>query len=222
MRKLFSKIKAMFSIGGKGVILDVQRADIKEDKTYLYPANDDEKTYVIKSKSVEILFNDGFDIAEDDFFVIDHKIATARRANVDDIAESGMPPKTDFETDEDILIASVKRAEENAETAHRAQLFIEKPIPYFQKRKFSVTLFGDEVEMMHQAVKEAGMRPADFIMACLQNSQKKSVSRSFATECQRVKHFRATHAKEYKDYYQNIANEPSNFNTSPTNNAPLS
>lgn len=183
MKKFLSKIKAMFSIGGNGVVLDVKRADIREEKTYLYPADDDEKTYVIKSSSVDILFNNGFDVAEDDFFVIDRKNATARRANVGDIEESNAPHETFSETSEEAPLASENQTQADVETLSQAQTSKEEHIPYFQKRKFSVTLFGDEVELMRQAVKDSGMSHADFIMACLQNSQKKSVSKSFAAEC---------------------------------------
>ena len=222
MKKILSKIKAMFSIGGKGVVLDVKRADIREDKTYLYPADDDKKAYVIKSKSIEILFNDGFDIADDDFFVIDRKSATARRVIADDNAEPEISDESRNECATEASYTKEKQSNSSSKRLHLNRATQNDHNPYFQKRKFTVTLYGDELELMQEAVRKSGLKQADFIMACLQNSQKKSVYRSFAAECERVKRFRANHTQAVKEYYQSLANENSNVNASGPNSAPQS
>lgn len=192
-----AKIKAMFTFKGKGYVLDLKSAEIKENKVFLHPA-DEEITYVIaNNENIDILINDGREISENDFRIISAKMTEKQ----EEITPTIDNPVIEIVPQNEIQVRKENIPNKlNPETsALKQQTNIS---PYFLKRKMTITLYGDEMELMEQAIKNTGMRRADFIMACLQNSQKKSISKSFNAECKRVKIHRAKHIQEVKDFYE--------------------
>lgn len=70
------------------------------------------------------------------------------------------------------------------------------------KTKVVFTVYDDEKRLLDSVIKNSGISRSDFLMACLQNSQKKSVHKSFAAECARVKKARGIREKELKKSIQ--------------------
>lgn len=202
MKNIWSKIKAMFCVAGQSVTCELKRAEFKDGIAYLHPANDD-RTYVIKHKDVDILINNGEDIEHKDFIVIENRKVAQKEFETEEMEQMSFGDATitigdPNSSNDDEQLTAMQAATLNSPFFIAPSEGIE---PYFLKRKMTITLYGDEMELMEAAIKTAGMRRADFIMACLHNSQKKSVIKTFSAECERVKKYRAKHNQDVKDFY---------------------
>lgn len=79
-----NKIRAIFSINGNGVVIDLHSAEIKKGQAYLHPEDNEKITYVVKVSTTDILLNDGVDIPEEDVRIIE---GTKSTTSVDEIYE---------------------------------------------------------------------------------------------------------------------------------------
>lgn len=79
-----NKIRAIFSINGNGVVIDLHSAEIKKGQAYLHPEDNEKITYVVKVSTTDILLNDGVDIPEEDVRIIE---GTKSTTSVDEIDE---------------------------------------------------------------------------------------------------------------------------------------
>lgn len=177
--KIKNKIRAIFSVNGNGVVMDLHSAEIKQGQAYLHPEDNEEITYVVKSSLIDILINDGADIPEEDVRIIER---TKSDIPIDKI-------------DKDILPINKKKNTPNDTNIRTKNSY---------KTKVVFTVYEDGKEFLDSIIKNSGINRSDFLMACLQNSQKKSVHKSFAAECARVKKARYIRQKALKEQ-MNIA-----------------
>lgn len=178
MKNFVKTIKAIFNIAGKGFVLDLKSAEIRRDKAYLHPVDNDNITYVVKAETVDILLNNGEDIKEEDFYVIDK---TNSNSNPDVENDAPTEPVIEIETKRNRNYQPITRT----------------PSPY-NKTTIRFTVYADEGEMINNLIKNSGIKRSDYLMACLMNSQKKSNIKSFAAECERIKRKRVQREMEVR------------------------
>lgn len=154
VRKNQNKIRAIFSVNGNGVVIDLHSAEIKKGHAYLHPEDNDEITYVVKASTINILLNDGADISEEDVRIVERRKGTT---SIDEV-------------DEDILSIDEKKNKYNNAN---------KVVKNSYKTTVVFTVYEDEKRLLDSVIKNSGISRSDFLMACLQNSQKKSVHKSF-------------------------------------------
>lgn len=210
--KFWTKIKSIFNVGGEGFVLNVKSAEIKLNKVFLHPEDNDEVIYMIKNQNVDILINNGESIPEEDFIVINKK--RSENSVVDSqiidtaLIKVSEKPQDDFSLRTDVMqnngknIAIIEPTLNSPHNAYENTTTNFNVNSYYIKKKMTITLYGDEMELMNNAIKASGLTRSDFIMACLQNSQKKSVSKSFFAECERVKKARQAHNKDVRSFYK--------------------
>ena len=177
-KNFVKSIKAVFNVAGKGFVLDLKSAEIRRDKAYLHPVDNDNITYVVKAETVDILLNDGEDIKEEDFYVIDK---TNNNGNSDVEGDTPAEPSIEIET----------KPKRNYQPINR------NPSPY-NKTTIRFTVYSDEGEMINNLIKNSGIKRSDYLLACLMNSQKKSNLKSFNAECERIKKKRIERETEIK------------------------
>ena len=182
MKNFISKIKAIFNVGGKGFVLDLKSAEIKQNKAFLHPVDNDNITYMVRAEHVDILLNNGEEISEDDFIVI----------------EKGKEGTTEIEDD--------TSSEQNDKEKLKSPEITPRPKPqgstaFSLGRKTTIrfTVYEDEGRKINEMIRGSGMKRADYLMACLQNSQKKSNIKSFNAECMRVKKERESREKDIRE-----------------------
>lgn len=86
--KIKNKIRAIFSVNGNGVVIDLHSAEINKGQAYLHPEDNDAITYVVKASTIDILLNDGADIPEEDVRIIERTRSTT---SVDEVDENILP-----------------------------------------------------------------------------------------------------------------------------------
>lgn len=175
--KIKNKIRAIFSVNGNGVVFDLHSAEIKKGQAYLHPEDNNAITYVVKASTIDILLNDGADIPKEDVRIIER----IKNTTIVD------------EVDENISSTNEKNNKHNNNN---------KMVKGNYKTKVVFTVYEDEKRLLDSVIKNSGISRSDFLMACLQNSQKKSVHKSFAAECARVKKARGIREKELKKNIQ--------------------
>lgn len=182
MKNFISKIKAIFNVGGKGFVLDLKSAEIKQNKAFLHPIDNDNITYMVRAEHVDVLLNNGEEIPEEDFVVI----------------EKGSEDSTDVEDD----TASEQNDKEKfkfPEIAPKSKIQGSPMSSLGRKTTIRFTVYEDEGRKINEMIRGSGMRRADYLMACLQNSQKKSNIKSFNAECMRVKKERESREKDIRE-----------------------
>lgn len=177
---IISKIKAFFSVGGTQFSLDLKSAEVRQDRTFLHPADNDNVTYVVKASNVQLLLNDGEDIAPEDFMVVEGAVDSATKPKV-------LPP------------ATPKPRGPKTPDCLRAPRDPDDTPPHLTKRKITFTVYEDEFSLINRLVKESGYKRSIFFVACIQNSQKKSVAGSLSAECNRVQKSLERREQEQKE-----------------------
>lgn len=71
LHKAYSKIRAIFNVGGTGFAIDLKSAEVKPGKICLRPVDQD-VTYVITGSDADILINNGEEISEENFLIINN------------------------------------------------------------------------------------------------------------------------------------------------------
>lgn len=183
LQKIQTKIRAIFNVGGTGFAVDLKSAEVKPGKICLHPVDQD-VTYVIKNRDVDILINNGEEISEDDFFIINNGYLSG---------DEKEKQKTNLKP---------KEINTSKEPVPRSSYSHQSISPYFIKKKITFTFYGDELDWVNQTIKNSGMQRSDYLIACLQNAQRLSSTKRFVSECERVKKQRDKHSKEVKEYYK--------------------
>lgn len=183
LHKAYSKIRAIFNVGGTGFAIDLKSAEVKPGKICLHPIDQD-VTYVITDSDADVLINNGEEIAEENFFIINNSNLTGDK-------KDNTNTKVENEQKHHLKEAPLR-------SSHLHQTIP----PYFIKKKITFTFYGDEFDWVNQTIKSSGMQRSDYLMACLQNAHRLSNTKRFTTECERVKKQRDQHTKEVKQYYK--------------------
>lgn len=177
---ILSKIKAVFSIGGKQMEINLKSAKIREGEVVLYPANNDNVAYKVKTKTVDLLLNHGEDIAAEDFVFIENCKYDKKKSPKSPRLRGGASTP------------SFLREPQDREDRHA----------YPIKKKLTFMVYEDEFELINRLIKESGYKRSVFLVASLQNAQKKSVQSSFVAECNRVQKAWGQREQEFKERNQ--------------------
>ncbi len=183
LHKAYSKIRAIFNVGGTGFAIDLKSAEVKPGKICLRPVDQD-VTYVITGSDADILINNGEEISEENFLII----------NNSNLADDKME-------DMNIKVKNEQKPH-STEVSLRSSNSHQTIPPYFIKKKITFTFYGDEFDWVNQTIKSSGMQRSDYLIACLQNAHRLSNTKRFTTECERVKKQRDQHTREVKQYYK--------------------
>lgn len=183
--KLFSKIKAFFSILGEKAEMEVSAAEVKQGRVFLHPVDDPDNTYCIKTTAVDIIINPHSDIREEDILIVPRtnqtKIsedeATVEKTSVKEPnGDISLGVKTEKEAalpDSHSLAPAPQEERKTEEWLSEGTL---KPKGYIPpaKRKLTVTLYADEYEMVMERINSSGYHKAEFLLACVSATKKTS------------------------------------------------
>ena len=161
--KLFSKIRALFKLNGKEEIIELESAEVKQGVVYLHPLHDKDHTLRIKTDAVDLILNPSGEISEDDIWVKDNDKAGNKNKDKEKSSGSG------------------KRSSDNSSP----RLPKASPVPSdkntfpFQKRKFTFMVYEDEYEALTDYLKSNGYTRAEYFLACLTATKKKSMDSTY-------------------------------------------
>ena len=161
---IITKIKAIFNFKGESIELDLSSAKIRQDKVFLRPTEDPEHIYSIKANEIVMFIDPESEVQEENIDVIDvlpnasstndNSENTQTEEAIDTIPET--EPETEEQTNYSFRGGSAKRSSSN-------------------KKRFSVTLYEDEYEMIMKIIEERGYKKAEYFLACMFAAKKKSM-----------------------------------------------
>ncbi len=149
---LLTKIRTFFNFKGEKVEMELSKAEIKQGRVYLHPADKPSETFVVKTKSVDLIINPEEETSDENIFVIDSN-------------KEKKPQKSTIKIPE----------EENSENSpqennHKQQIQTIFP----KKRKFEVSLYPDEYEVLVGNINANGYKRAEYLLACVNSAKKTS------------------------------------------------
>ncbi len=159
-----NKIKAILNVAGQKLVLSLRAAEIKKGVIFLHPEEEPDTTYIIKNSSVDILINNGEKITAEDVLVMKKE------------------PKESVEPKED---------NQNFNPTRKPNLLNIPLLPNRKKAKITFTVYEDERDLINNMIKSSGYNRSDYLVACFHNNKKKTVSKSFIYECEKVQKIRA-------------------------------
>ncbi len=168
--KIFNKLRAILNIAGEQLVLNLKSAEFRKGRAFLHLENGNENTYVINNCSADLLINNGEMISYEDVFI--KTKVPVEKENIE------KPPSTNLTTPID----------EKPPQFDDLNFSIETIRP---KAKITFTMFADERDLINRIIKDSGYNRTDYFIACFQNNLKKSVSKSFISECEKVKKIRS-------------------------------
>lgn len=151
--KILNKIKAFFKFKGETQQMEVTKAKIGNEGVFLYPINDPEHIFFVRSKSVDVFINNDEALTDEDIVILDKK-------QVNDNSENG-------NTNEE--------KSKNKDRTHN----ISSRNPWFIKRRFSVMLYQDEYEVLMKNIKENGYKRTEYFLACVNSVNKRGFQSSY-------------------------------------------
>ncbi len=168
---ILNKIKAILNIAGQKLVLSLRAAEIKKGVIFLHPEEDPDTTYIIKNSTVDILINDGEEINANDIMV--------RKREPQDV------------TDEDSNGDNLTPDSTNISPSNRTPNKFPQNSTVRKKAKITFTVYEDERDLINNMIKSSGYNRSDYLVACFHNNKKKTVSKSFIYECEKVQKIRA-------------------------------
>lgn len=136
--KLVNKLRALLFRGENMVTMDLAAAEIRAGRAYLHPRNDRMKTYVTRSKDIEIRIRDDSGLGLAGIKSIEKK-----------------PKENNKKEGNKSDVAGVKNQKKAADELER-----------FKKRTFSITLYQEEYDALMKRIQEYGYKKAEFVIAC--------------------------------------------------------
>lgn len=165
---LLTKIRAFFNFKGEKVEMELSKAEIKQGRVYLHPADKPSETFVVKTRSVDLIINPEEEISDEDIFVINN-----------DKEKRTQKPTAKIPEDE----TSNSPSENNHD--HQIQTIFPK------KRKFVVSLYPDEYEVLVENINANGYKRAEYLLACVNSAKKASFDAMY-------KKYTVEHKERYK------------------------
>ena len=166
---LLSKIHAFFNFKGEKVEMELSKAEIKQGRVYLHPADKPSETFVVKTKSVDFMINPEEEISDEDIFVINSN-------------KEKKPQKSTIKIPEE---ENSKNSPQENNHNHQTQTIFPK------KRKFVVSLYPDEYELLIENINTNGYKRAEYLLACVNSAKKASFDAMY-------KKYTVEHKERYK------------------------
>lgn len=164
--KLISKIKAFFRRNEETVELDLAAAEIREGKAFLHTKGDNPMTYFVRANDIEIRLNK-------DAVINDVDILTVKKPSKDDEQREKQKEK-EIQKANKKKVSSITPKEESS-TAQSAEFL---DLERFKKRKFVISVYPEEYDLLMSSIKEYGYKRADFVLACVNTATKGTMERA--------------------------------------------
>lgn len=164
--KLISKIKAFFRRNEETVELDLAAAEIREGKAFLHTKGDNPMTYFVRANDIEIRLNK-------DAVINDVDILTVKKPSKDDEQREKQKEK-EIQKANKKKVSSITPKEESS-TAQSAEIL---DLERFKKRKFVISVYPEEYDLLMSSIKEYGYKRADFVLACVNTATKGTMERA--------------------------------------------
>lgn len=164
--KLISKIKAFFRRNEENVELDLAAAEIREGKAFLHTKGDNPMTYFVRANDIEIRLNK-------DAVINDVDILTVKKPSKDDEQREKQKEK-EIQKANKKKVSSITPKEESS-TAQSAEIL---DLERFKKRKFVISVYPEEYDLLMSSIKEYGYKRADFVLACVNTATKGTMERA--------------------------------------------
>ena len=159
--KILSKIKALFRFREQEdvVEMDLAAAEIKDGVVYLHP-RDEKITYRIKTDDVSIILNNGQPLSPENISRMEPKERTSRHSEKDEDKNGG------------------KKSGKEGQGAREGDAISPNEFDRFKKRKFVVSLYPEEYDVVMTSIKSYGYKRADFVMACVNSASKGTMEKA--------------------------------------------
>lgn len=135
--KIISKIKALFRYRNQDAELTVSAAEIKKDKVFLHPLDDENHVICMKATAVDIIINPHENIREEDIQILEVKKSAANTPS------DAKDPK---KKSEEAKPKERKSRNNNGNSNSHQQKYTVPPISYYmpKMRTVSFTMYEDE------------------------------------------------------------------------------
>lgn len=191
---IFAKITAFFSFKGKNEQMALEAAEIRSEGVVLHPAEAPEHSFFIKTTEVDILLNNGKELADDIIVINNDKLP--HRSPRDSVE---MVP---------MIVPVVMEEGPTVETQEISRNIQPRALSSFMpyKKRFSVMLYPDEYDMLMKTINDNGYKKVEYFLACMTSAKKKSLSsvyKNYTTEREKRHKVALSEAKraQAEDYY---------------------
>ncbi len=178
--KISSKIRALFNFKGEAHEITLAAAEIKNDKIFLHPEDDPKHTFMIKTKSIDILIEPNEEVDEENITIIDNKKARSKK---DGESEPYFKPNSN-----NVRQFSLSR-------------YLTK------KKRMSILLYPEEYDMIMDNIKNHGYKKTEYFLACVKSAKKQSVDSAYKYYTKFYKEKRSEDIKKAKEAQQRDYNE---------------
>lgn len=148
---LLTKIRAFFNFKGEKVEMELSKAEIKQGRVYLHPADKPSETFVVKTKSVDLIINPEEETSDENILIINSDKEKKPQKSTIKISEQEIPENSPPEN-----------------SHHQIQTIFPK------KRKFVVSLYPDKYEVLIENINSNGYKRAEYLLACVNSAKKAS------------------------------------------------
>ena len=150
---ILSKIKAFFRFKGQPTEVEVPRAEIKKDRVFLHPVDDNDHVVAIKSSDVNILISPNVDLNDGDVQVFER---TKKE-----------------EQSENKSRKSSKRNDNNP------TVWKQRPLSDYMppKKTISIKLYPEDYDAVMESMK--GLQKNEFFLACFTSAKKNSLEATY-------------------------------------------
>lgn len=149
---IITKIKAFFNFKGEKVEMELSKAEVKYGKIFLHPIDKPSETFVVKTKSVDLIINPEDEITSEDISIMHNE------------NHEGQKEKKPSKKQEERQTNDVPENTGSGELINQ----------FTKKRKFVVSLYPDEYEALVENINSNGYRRAEYLLACVNSAKKTS------------------------------------------------
>lgn len=161
--KIINRIKAFFKRNEETVELDLYKAEIREGRAFLHTKGENPKSYMVMASDIQIWLNKDATIQNTDIMETKAKEPNEEKKLRQAIKETE---------------AKKKQSAANASATDAAQTGTVIDFDRFKKRKFVISVYPEEYDILMSSIKEYGYKRADFVLACVSTATKGTMEKA--------------------------------------------
>lgn len=164
--KIINKIKAFFRKNDEPVELDLVAAEIREGKAFLHTKGEESLTYMVRANDIEIRLNKDRSLGELDVLAVKRPPKGDRKRQNDSSVKRAGAPEENKKPGQGLAVGSNGGSGNNED------------FDRFKKRKFVISVYPDEYDILMSSIKEYGYKRADFVLACVNTATKGTMEKA--------------------------------------------
>lgn len=187
--KIWAKIRALFNFRGELAEVEVSSAEIRRDKVFLHPLDDENHTICVNATNVDILINPECELTEDDVLIIENERSvneneppsngelaianTYQKPNETPGTENGQLSPSPADREPIATPIECPKQRHTGRTAH--ENYYRGP----QMKVVSFRLYPEEYDMLMTNIQTHGYRKTEYLLACIAAAKKNSMEATY-------------------------------------------